>query len=269
MRRKILLAVSCVIVCIILCFLTLFIISVNQAKNLVAYINEQDYDSLEDACKSAIFIDKIPVCSLVWNAVCETNVWTPLQEACANNDIKAVTILLKNGADPNKTPPFQLPWYAPLQIAASNGSVDIMNALIEHGADVELYGHNALVLLTKTARYGEDRISFETYKACYTLLKEQGMSASHPSFEKRSLLFEAALLSDLEVTEYLASENGIQLTVCDSDGRTLLHYACLSGFADPNAEYIRYLLDCGIDPTIKDSYGKTAYDYAVEKGLTE
>ena len=34
-------------------------------------------------------------------------------------------------------------------------------------------------------------------------------------------------------------------------------------------EYIQYLIDIGIDPAITDSFGKTAYDYAVEDGHTE
>ena len=196
--------------------------------------------------------------------------WTPLQEACLSNDIEAVTILLENGANPNKTPPFQLPWYAPVQIAASNGNIDIMTALIEYGANIELFGHNALVLLTKNARYDRDNsISFEIYKAGYELLEKHGMDASHPSFEDRPLLCESALLSDIEVTNYLVSEKGLSAAACDSEGRTLLHFACLSGFTDPTVEYIQFLLDHGVDPAAKDLHGKTAYDYAIEEGLTE
>ncbi len=272
MRKKILIAVSGTVVALFLCFFTLFVISVNQAKNIVKLINEQNYDSLEKACDSAIFIDKVPVYSQIGNAFIEVNVWTPLQEACFNDDIKAVKILLERGANPNKTPPFQLPWYVPLQIAASNGNVEMMALLIEYGADVEAHGQNALILLTKDARWNvktEECISFEIYKEGYTLLEKHGMDASHSSFEDRSLLCESALLSDLEVTDYLISEKGMDATVCDSDGRTLLHFACLSGYKEPTVAYTQYLLDCGIDPSAQDSYGKTAYDYAVEKGRTE
>ena len=153
MKKRILIIISSILAVSVLCFSAIFVVSVNQAKNIVRSINEQDYEGLEDACESALFINKIPTYSLIANALCEINVWTPLQTACINNDIEAVTILLKNGADPNKTPPFQLSWYAPIQIAASNGNVDIMTVLIENGADVELYGHNALILLTKDARW--------------------------------------------------------------------------------------------------------------------
>ena len=153
MRKKIPIIRSGSLIFLTLCFFTIFLVSVNQTKNIVRLINEKKYEDLEDACKSALFIDKIPTVSLVANALCEINVWTPLQTACINNDIEAVTILLKNGADPNKKPPFQLSWYAPIQIAASNGNVDIMTALTENGADVELHGHNALIKLTKDARW--------------------------------------------------------------------------------------------------------------------
>lgn len=269
MKKKILVTISCVLAVSVLCFIVIFAISVNQAKNIVRLINEQNYEGLKDACETAFFIDKIPTVSLVANALCEINVWTPLQTACINNDIKAVTILLKNGADPNKTPPFQSSWYATIQIAASNGNVDIMTVLIENGADVELYGHNALIKLTKDARFAKNGIAIETYKAGYALLEQHGMSAVHPSFEERPLLCDSALLSDIEVTKFLIEDKGIPANNCDSDGRTALHFACLSGFADPIKEYIQYLIDHGVDPTIKDSFGKTAYDYAVEDGHTE
>lgn len=269
MRKKIPIIISGVLIFLTLCFFTIFLVSVNQAKNIVRLINEKNYEDLEDVCEAALFIDKIPTVSLVANAFCEINVWTPLQTACINNDIEAVTILLENGADPNKTPPFQLPWYAPIQIAASNGNVDIMTVLIENGADVELYGHNALIKLTKDARYAKNGIAIETYKAGYALLEQHGMSASHPSFEKQPLLCDSALLLDIEVTKFLIEDKGIPANSCDSDGRTPLHFACLSGYADPTKEYIQYLIDHGVDPTVKDSFGKTAYDYAVEDGHTE
>lgn len=272
MRKKILTILTittCALTVFVLCVLLVFITSVNQAKNIVRLINEQDYEGLEDSCETALFIDKIPVYSQVVNTFVEINVWTPLQTACSNDDIEAVRILLENGADPNKTPPFQLPWYAPIQIAASNGNIDIMTMLIENGADLELHGHNALIKLTKDARYGKNGITIETYKAGYALLEQHGMSALHSSFNQRPLLCESALLSDIEVTKLLVSEKEMPITACDEDGRTLLHFACLSGFADPSKEYIQYLIDQGVDPAIKDSYGKTAYDYAVEDGNTE
>ncbi len=268
-KKKILITISSVLTVFVLCFIAIFVISVNQVKNIVRLINEQDYEGLEDACETALFIDKIPTVSLIANALGEINVWTPLQTACINNDIEAVTILLKNGADSNKTPPFQLPWYAPIQIAASNGNVDIMTVLIENGADVELHGHNALIMLTKDARYAKNGIAIETYKAGYALLEQHGMSAVHPSFEERPLLCDSALLSDIEVTKFLIEDKGIPANIRDSDGRTALHFACLSGYADPTKEYIQYLIDYGVDPAVKDSFGKTAYDYAVEDGHTE
>lgn len=269
MKKKILITISSLISILAVCFIIVFLISVNQAKNIIKLINEQDYERLEDACESALFVDKIPTTSLIMSALSEINVWTPLQVACINSDVEAVTIMLKNGADPNKTPPFQQPWYAPIQIAAANGNVDIMTILIDNGADVELYGHNALILLTKDARNAEEGISFDIYRAGYELLEQYDMNASHSTFDQRPLLCESALLSDVEVTRFLVEEKGIPITDCDTDGRTLLHFACLSNYSEPTEEYIQYLIDQGVDHTLKDSFGKTAYDYAIESGYVE
>ena len=57
-----------------------------------------------------------------------------------------------------------------------------------------------------------------------------------------------------------------QQKLLESDGSTPLHIYCISG-ADPRI--IKLLLDSGADPTIKDSSGKTALDYAVRYSKSE
>ena len=59
MKKKILIIISSVLAVSILCFIIIFVISVNQSKNIVRLINEQNYAGLEDACETALFIDKI------------------------------------------------------------------------------------------------------------------------------------------------------------------------------------------------------------------
>jgi hypothetical protein len=60
MRKKIPIIISCILIFLTLCFFTIFLVSVNQAKNIVRLINEKKYEDLEDACEAALFIDKIP-----------------------------------------------------------------------------------------------------------------------------------------------------------------------------------------------------------------
>ena len=60
MKKKVLRIIIGVLAVLIICFIVVLLISVNQAKNIVRLINEQDYEKLEDACESALFIDKIP-----------------------------------------------------------------------------------------------------------------------------------------------------------------------------------------------------------------
>jgi ankyrin repeat protein len=245
---------------------TIFIISVQQSKRIVALIEEKDYENLEKACSSAVFIDRVPVFSHFMCCLAEIQVWTPLQEACIHSDTTAVRILLENGADPNATQPFHGQWDPPIVLAAGVGNVQIMQLLLEHGAEPNKYGQEILTRLTRAARYGQydHSITLNDYKIAYELLASQGITADLDDFDERPLLCESALLSDLEVTDYLVSEKGLSPLVICADGRTLLHYCCLSGWTDPTPEYVSYLLEKGVDWTLRDSKGKTAYDYAVE-----
>ena len=47
MRKKIPIIISSVLIILTLCFFTIFLVSVNQAKNIVRLINEKNYEDLE------------------------------------------------------------------------------------------------------------------------------------------------------------------------------------------------------------------------------
>ena len=128
-----------------------------------------------------------------------------------------------------------------------------------------------LTRLTRTARYEQygHSITLNDYKTAYELLASRGITADLDSFDNRPLLCESALLSDLEVTNYLISEKGLSPLIVCADGRTLWHYCCLSGWTSPTPEYVAYLLEKGVDWTLEDNEGKTAYDYAVERNHEE
>ena len=265
-HRNILIALLILVFVVPIATGTVFIVSVQQSKRIVALIEEKDYENLEKACSSALFIDRVPVFSQFMCCLAEIQVWTPLQEACIHSDATAVRILLENGADPNATQPFHDQWDPPIVLAAGVGNVQIMQLLLEYGAEANKYGQEILTRLTRAARYGQydHSITLNDYKIAYELLASQGITADLDDFDERPLLCESALLSDLEVTDYLVSEKGLSPLVICADGRTLLHYCCLSGWTDPTPEYVSYLLEKGVDWTLKDSKGKTAYDYAVE-----
>jgi hypothetical protein len=70
------------------------------------------------------------------------------------------------------------------------------------------------------------------------------------------------LLSDKEKIEalQLAKTMGLDLKQPDSDGRTLLHWAAINDCV--TQEIFTFLIDeCKIDHTLRDIYGKTAWNY--------
>lgn len=56
---------------------------------------------------------------------------------------------------------------------------------------------------------------------------------------------------------------GRNINYKDYDNWTALHLACSNG----HTKVIKYLILHGADKSIVDWYGKTAYDYAKEKGI--
>ena len=72
----------------------------------------------------------------------------PLVEACYHRNVQAVTVLLENGADPNRF--FDGQW-SPLEAAMLHGPVSeesyqIARLLLDHGADPNLHGGDETLL---------------------------------------------------------------------------------------------------------------------------
>jgi ankyrin repeat protein len=55
------------------------------------------------------------------------------------------------------------------------------------------------------------------------------------------------------------------INICDCDGNTVLHYACIYGTPD----IISYVLACGANPLAADRFGRIALMYAVENNTIE
>lgn len=77
---------------------------------------------------------------------------------------------------------------------------------------------------------------------------------------------EAEMRDDLERTEQFSNciqqlvEQGADLNVYDSDGRTLMHWAVIEN----NTVMGRLLVDLGAHPFVRDNKGKTPIHYAVK-----
>jgi ankyrin repeat protein len=58
----------------------------------------------------------------------------------------------------------------------------------------------------------------------------------------------------------------VNINAVDSQGRTALFYVTKDGYEGDWESMIEILINAGIDRSVSDNQGKTAYDYAVEAG---
>lgn len=70
--------------------------------------------------------------------------FSPLHDACFNNDVEMVDILLKNGAKPNVSLPNTKYEILPLHDACYNGNVKMAEVLLKYGADPCLILHGTM-----------------------------------------------------------------------------------------------------------------------------
>ncbi|MEG9863015.1 MAG: ankyrin repeat domain-containing protein [Parvularculales bacterium] len=61
----------------------------------------------------------------------------------------------------------------------------------------------------------------------------------------------------------------VDVNALDNDGRTPLHFATLHNTSEASPEIAELLLQYGADASIKDNFGKTAFEYAMENPAYE
>jgi ankyrin repeat protein len=182
------------------------------------------------------------------------------------NDPEAVAILLKYGADPNYVPIFQNRNYTPLRLAASRGNQQTMALLLENGADASGQGTGTLgAYLLHRSR--EATPNAEDLQIVIALLEKYGFTM--PTALENSPMEYAAIYGDTQAMQLLISDYAVDANACIDNGRTILHIYVRSGHQIATAEKVAAILAFGTDPTIVDEDGKTAYDYAAEKGYED
>ena len=196
-------------------------------------------------------------------SVANAAVETPLTTACHHNNYEAVKRLLEKGADPNK---FLEGGWSPMEATLvcpnypkdrSFDKLEILKLLLEYGADVDSRGSRETALF-RTLNYYDNEYALEIVK---TLIDA---GAKMTNDYNKSILNQACIYGSHEMIQYLIEERGLDLNHQDNFGLTPLMEAILH----KNLPFstIEYLIAQGSDINIKDSKGKTALDYAKERG---
>ncbi|XP_037461978.1 putative ankyrin repeat protein RF_0381 [Triticum dicoccoides] len=80
-----------------------------------------------------------------------------------------------------------------------------------------------------------------------------------------TVLHFAACKGSLEICKFLVEESGLDVDSASKTGETPMFYAALAG----KVQVMRYLLDRGADPAVRDDNGSTPLHYAAEEGHCE
>lgn len=188
---------------------------------------------------------------------------TPLKVACYYRNVQAVETLLKNGADPN----FHFKdSYTPLEASIVNGpidqnSVEIVKLLIKYGADIDEYGSSEPILITVSGSIGSDNpYSYELFN----LLLDSGASCVFNGNNR--VMFNVARFASYERAAEFFKSRQYDINEVDAQGRSVLINAVQRSDTTGLADLVQLLLRCGVDKSIADQTGHTAYDYALQSG---
>ena len=229
----------------------------------------KDIDTdIADATTAPLFIR--PLLNLI-----EADIDIPLVEACYYKNLQAVEVLLDNGADPN----FYLDGgWSPMEAAAvgcsryPEESLTIMKLLYEHGADIDGFGsHGTALYHVCIGLIGERRNEEQELEILFWLLDNGADPIVGAS--NTTVLHFAVRSANPELIPVLIEQYDLDVNAHGGMQKTpLISAVCYevdSQDEQITKEIVTELLAHGADASAVDEDGKTAYDYAMEKGYDE
>ncbi|KAK2713988.1 hypothetical protein QYM36_009768 [Artemia franciscana] len=176
---------------------------------------------------------------------------TPLHFAILCDKTYVAIYLLENGADHSLKDCFG---NTALHYASEKGNLDICQLLVSHGAEV-----NCLTSENSTPLH----LATFCDKTCVTkYLLKNGADPNLKNCYYKTALHCAAEEANLDICQLLVSHGAEVNFLASATQLTPLHFAILC-----DKTYVAiYLLENGVDHSLKDCFGNTALHYASEKG---
>lgn len=144
-------------------------------------------------------------------------------------------------------------------LAVENDDLEWMKEAVDQGADISKpYPDIDKTALHRTALRGD--------LDCFYYLVSLGLSVDMPDRFGRTPLHLAASNGNIEFIKSLAN-HGADIHMKSEMQCTALHYAANAG--ESGVKCVEYLLEQGIDPSLKNKEGKAALDMAVDNFNTQ
>lgn len=236
----------------------------NKKKDIVMYLLEESVDVLDSEFYGATVLLKAATFNHIdviqWlidhgldlkKEIEYTNL--ALREAAYTNAFDVIKFLIEQGADVDggKLSASE----SPLMKAARKGYVEMANYLLEKGANIEA-----------TDYWGNTPLNFAAWEGkleTVELLVEKGANVNAKNELNWTPLMQAAIERYDKIVQFLL-KHGASVDVIDKEkGATVLILAAYGGAQ----RVVELILEQGVDRSIKDNEGKTAEDYARERGI--
>lgn len=253
MKRKLLIKFFIVVTIIAVTIVVVIIGNgVYQNKKLFGAIERDDYTGAKQAVEKGAWINTRKHLLYAPNLIPQNP--TPLIIACEKGNENIISLLLDSGADINKKDSYtgQTPLLAALHGTKAN-RFSIAMLLLEKGAD-------AFAVQNTTSPLEETLV----------VLDSDNAQTIKDGFELFKYLIEQQVDMDIcrgkeHVLTFATRYGNYGINSKDLAGDSALIVATKNN----QTQILQLLLELGADKSLKDAKGKTACDYAMERGLME
>ena len=258
----------------IILFLTINVTKYSSTKKLIKAIDNKDYETIESISKKRNFnINRRPYFIKFFATATEQWNLPPLHYACVRDDLKAVEILIKYGADVNLTIDDYYPILYCVRGSDASNYDKIIDVLIDNGANVSYKTKNNLsvldFLLSGGSDYSETYVNsqFEVFKK---IIEIDNTLAYKELLRKESIgsgnyLHRAVYFNNDKIVDYLINKLNFNVDEINLNNETSLMIAS----KENNIETVKCLLNNNANVTLKNNDQKTALDLARDNGNFE
>ena len=281
-KKKILITVGTLAAVLLVALLVSFAFITNgyiQNRRLFDAIEKGDVKTVEVTVKRGAFVNTrrhiiASVFPFLGNLV-NTNP-TPLISACELGNKEIIDILLDRGARINKTDNVRTVKYTPINAVLESDNenrYELAIYLLERGSRIDnkdvaerVLGKTLFVDLDATKKEVDE--GYELFGLVMKSLADNDYFdwwVKVNGYEKNVAVYCAQYRNDKAIEYLIAYDRQNTVKQKENDGTTALIAAAKAD----NIEIVTLLVGAGASLTAKDGAGKTAYDYAVEKGYAD
>ena len=224
-----------IIISVLILFVAVHIILAivpNNAQKLIAAIEDENVEKVRELLEKGVDPNKTDVIPSYFWIFLESAARRPLTVACETGNLEIVRLLIEHGA----TAEYDELTTDPLPRALINyhpDDMEIIKLLLENGATLEKrHGITPVVEAARMYPYQNGVYDEETAKGITEIVKMLlGDQSVNTLYGSETLLFEAARAENVYLVEYLLSQ-GCDKNIQNYDGKTALDYAVERGYVE-------------------------------------